>query len=201
MQPTRIAALIVTYVAATIPATSILAQVTSGVTTRTPITRMTPPVTVATPQTSSGLTPVSNRSPLDGPYKLVMTATTIAGQPAGSGHVGSINVSVIWSDTTIAITEVGGTTFKGRVANNQLTASSQTSDGTLSLTGTTSAHHASGTFNATRPDGKTVSGTFVLTASGPTAMLAKVQEWGTPKPVPKPPSSAGVMCTLFGVWC
>lgn len=184
MRHTRIAALIVTCAAAIIPAAPLFAQGTPRPTTQVLINPIRPQLPVAAPVPNPELTVVSNGMPEAGPYKLEMTATTIAGQPAGSGHVVSKNVSVTWSGATIAITEAGGPTLQGLIANNHLTASSQTSDGSLSLSGTASAHHASGTFNVTQADGRTASGGFVLIAPGPNAMLAKVQQWGTPKTAP-----------------
>lgn len=161
----------------------------------TPVRRPMQPIAqgaypVATQPGASPTNPGTSTSgtaamPQSGPfYTLTLTATQINGHAAGPGHVMTNSVSVGWSGATISISG-GNLALQGQVANNHLTATSQSADGTqLSLSGTPAAHSANGTFTLAEADGHTASGGFSLTASNQQHTLKKIKAYGGTTPAP-----------------
>ena len=156
--------------------------------------RIAPP---ATGPVLSGPTAMPAQSPEAGAYTLKLTATDINGSPADAGKIMTKPVTVTWSGTAVTITQASGPALHGLVSNGQLSATSQSSDGTMTITGGVTAHRASGTFTITQSDGNTSNGTFVLNPPGPAAQMKAVQQWGTPKPAPSV-DPCGFWCQIKG---
>jgi hypothetical protein len=132
-------------------------------------------------------------TPQSGMYVLTMTATKINGRPATSTPAMSEQVSVSWSGNSLSI-HAGDQTLHGRVTNNHLAASSNDAGGTLTLSGTPSAHSATGTFTLTQTRGASASGGFTLTPLGQQHVMKKNDPYNSPRP---PSGPCGFWCQVM----
>jgi hypothetical protein len=115
-----------------------------------------------------------------GLYTFAMTATTVNGHAAGSNHTVSENVGVSWSGSTVSITG-DNTSLQGSITNNHLAAVSNTSDGTLTLSGTPTANSATGTFTLVQGSNR-ANGNFTLGTISQPKTMKKLNVYGAPKP-------------------
>jgi hypothetical protein len=131
--------------------------------------------------------------PQSGLYVLTMTATKINGQSAAATPAMSEQVSLSWSGNTLSIS-AADQTLHGQVTNNHLSAMSNDAGGTLSLSGTPSAHSATGTFTLTQTHGASASGGFTLTPPGQQHTMKKNDPYNSPRP---PSGPCGFWCQVM----
>jgi hypothetical protein len=127
-------------------------------------------------------TPTSTTSTMlkAGLYTFGMTATTVNGHAAGSNHTVSESVGISWNGATVSITG-DNTSLQGQITNNHLSAVSNTSDGTLTLSGTPAANSANGTFTLAQGSNR-ASGNFTLGPMSQPKTMKKLNVYGAPKP-------------------